>query len=200
MPNDTEFDANAWIGRHQAFAVIAVKCTLAQATALKELKEARAFEALGLSWADFCKQRLGISRSQADELIQRLDTLGSTYFRLSEIARISPEVFRRISPQLNGETIEINGEPVPFTPENAPKIREAILSLRRKLRQERERTCPNIAQLETLSDDILKHACQVGARTSPTLWRRELVKAAAKIGARWISLSKEVERDLGPSD
>jgi len=200
MSQEADFDASAWIGRHQAFAAIATKCALAQAVALKELKEARAFEPLGLNWGDFCKTRLGISRSRADELIQHLDTLGETYFRLCEIARISPETYRQISSHVNGEVMELDGEHVPITPENAPRIREAIQSLRRKLRDERERTCPNIAQLQLLSDDVLKHAYQMGSRTSPTAYRRELIKVAAKTGARWTSLSKEIQKDFTPSD
>jgi len=50
-----------------------------------------------------------------------------------------------------------------------------------------------------LSDDALKHAYQGGSRTSPTLWREELVTVAAKTGAKWIALSKEVPKDLALS-
>ena len=76
MKNDDYLDTGAWIGRHQAFAVIAGKCTIAQAVALKELKEARAFEPLGLTWDEFCKQRLAISRSYLHRLITELNITG----------------------------------------------------------------------------------------------------------------------------
>ena len=55
-------ESGAWIGRQQAFAIIASKCSAAQALALKEIKEARAFEQLGLTWAEFCLEYVGVGR------------------------------------------------------------------------------------------------------------------------------------------
>jgi hypothetical protein len=40
-------DAGAWVGRQQAFAVIANQCSAAQALCLKEVREMRLFEKLG---------------------------------------------------------------------------------------------------------------------------------------------------------
>ncbi len=54
----------AWVGRQQAFAVIANKCSAAQALSLKQMKETRSHEKLGLSWHDFCQRHAGISRVQ----------------------------------------------------------------------------------------------------------------------------------------
>jgi hypothetical protein len=127
-------DAGAWIGRQQAFAVIGSKCAAAQALALKQIKESRSFEELDLSWEEFCPKYAGVSRAHADHLIGRYDEFGANYFKLSEIARISPEVYRQIEPQVEGETIEIGGRKLAFTPENAPAIRQAVNQLRADLR------------------------------------------------------------------
>ena len=58
--------AATWTGRQQAFAMMATKCTLAQADCLRQLRETRAYEAYGLTWDEFCKQHAGLARSQAD--------------------------------------------------------------------------------------------------------------------------------------
>src|SRR6516162_7325772 len=90
-------DAAAWVGRQQAFAVIASKCSAAQAECLRQIKETRAHDQLGLTWEEFCIQHAGISRRYAETLISRLDEFGDTYFKLSQLARVSPDTYRRIS-------------------------------------------------------------------------------------------------------
>ena len=109
-------DAGAWVGRQQAFAVITNRCSAAQALCLQQVRETRLFEKLGLTWEDFCKEYAGISRSQADRLIQQHEEFGEAYFRLSEIARISPETYRRIASQMSEEGLEIDGRKLALTP------------------------------------------------------------------------------------
>jgi len=196
MKKDHIVEAAARLGREQAFALIANKCTAAQAAAIKELKESRAHEPLGLTWEKFCDEHLGFSRSYADELIRRLDELGENYFRLSQLARISPETYQQISGRVTSDAIELSGEPVPLTPANAPRIRAAIQQLRQQLRRERERTRPNIAELHMMSDNVLKRAHELAAPTSGAIIRTELVKVAASTGARWKALSKALAQEL----
>ena len=47
-------DFGSKIGRQQAFAVIANRCTASQALALKQMKESRQYENLGLTFEQFC--------------------------------------------------------------------------------------------------------------------------------------------------
>jgi hypothetical protein len=75
------FDAGAWIGRQQAFALIGSKCSAAQAQCLREIRESRTYEKIGVTWDEFCPRYAAISRSKADDLIRRLDEFGQAYFR-----------------------------------------------------------------------------------------------------------------------
>jgi hypothetical protein len=135
-------DAGAWVGRQQAFAVIANKCSAAQALCLNQVRESRLYEKLELTWEEFCKEYAGISRSQADRLIQQHEEFGEAYFRLSEIARVSPETYRQISSQVSDEGLEFDGGKLALIPENGPKIRAAIQSLRAQLKQARDTSLP----------------------------------------------------------
>jgi hypothetical protein len=104
-------DMGAWVGRQQAFAVIAKKCSAAQALSLKQMKGTRSYEKLGLSWDDFRQQHAGISRVYADRIIRRYEEFGEAYFRLSSLARISPEGYREIAGNVEGDCIEIEWPP-----------------------------------------------------------------------------------------
>jgi len=74
------------------------------------------------------------SRTRADKVIRQLDEFGESYFRLTEIARISPETYRRIAGRVHGGIIEIDGRKLALTHENTFQIRAAIQTLRSKLR------------------------------------------------------------------
>ncbi len=117
-----------FLGRSQAFGLVANRCSAAQAQCLKQMKDNGAYKALGLTWEDFCEQQIGISRVTADKLIHELDELGAAYFQLGEIMRISPALFRRLP--VSEEGLEFEGTKIPIAPENAPRIIEAVRALR----------------------------------------------------------------------
>jgi hypothetical protein len=135
MEQNTIFEAGALTGKQQAFAMIAAKCTYAQALCLKEIRETRAYEPLGLTWEQYCTQHAGIGRTSAETIIHRLDEFGETYFRLAALVRISPDAFRQIADRVTGETIHLDGEQIPLTSDNAAKIRAGIKRLQEEVRR-----------------------------------------------------------------
>jgi hypothetical protein len=150
-------DMGAWVGRQQAFAVIANKCSAAQALSLKQMKETGCHDQLGLSWDDFCERYVGLDRRQADRIISHYKEFGEAYFRLSSLARISAEDYREIAAAVEDSCIEIDGEQVPIAPENASRIR-AFIRARRSQRPSSRRAYPadlsdlNLRQKALLSD------------------------------------------------
>ena len=128
------FDLGAWIGRGQAFSFVANHCSAAQAECLAHIRKDGLYKALNLTWEEFCTRHAGVNRAHADEIIRRLEEFGAAYFRISEIIRISPQSYRTMQAAVNGEAIEVGGESIPITPENAPRIRQAIGALRAELR------------------------------------------------------------------
>jgi hypothetical protein len=150
MDQPPTLELGAWLGKGQAFGLMRNRCSAAQAECLKELRERRLHDALGLNWEEFCRNHLGISRSQADKLIQRLDEFGGDYFRLSELMRISPATYRSISGSVSDQHIEIGGERVPIVPENGQRIRRAVADMRIELAQARELrpTCSSVTDLQ----------------------------------------------------
>ena len=133
MPSQLELGTR--IGQLQAFRLVAKHCSAAGARQLKQIKEERSYELLGLSWEQFCVRHAGISRAYADKVIGRLEEFGEPYFQLSSIAPVSPESYRLLARAVTSEGIEIDGETIALTPENAPRIRKAVDTLRQQLRR-----------------------------------------------------------------
>jgi hypothetical protein len=151
------FDLGAWTGKTQAFGLIANRSLGALAESLKQIRDTHSFETLYLNWEEFCEQHAGLSRSYADKLIQRLDEFGVNYFKLSRIARISPESYRALAPSISDDGIEIDGETIALVPENAPRIRQAVRRLQDQLLEARKPIePPSIISLQSRLDACLK--------------------------------------------
>jgi hypothetical protein len=147
------FELGEWAGKTQAFGLIANRSLAALAESLKQIRESRSFETLYLSWEEFCEQHAGISRSYADKLIQRLEEFGVNYFKLAQIARISPESYRALGPAVSDEGIEVDGEIIPFVPENATRIRQVVRRLQDQLIEARKPVePPSIISLQSRLD------------------------------------------------
>lgn len=188
-------ESGAWIGRQQAFALIASKCSAAQALALKETKQSKAYELLGLTWSEFCLQHVGLSRERADALIHQYDEFGEAYFRLSQIARISPETYRRIEPNVEQDTVEIDGEKFELTLPNAAKIRAAIKKMRDERNQARRaadfREPLGLAALRGRQDALIEEARRLSFYFQPNSGREELVELANHAIDRWKKAVRE---------
>jgi hypothetical protein len=119
-----------WLGRRQAFALIANRCSAADAECLKNMRETEDYRKLGLTWDEFCEQRAGVSRVYADRLIGYLDEFGANYFRLAEVMQISAETFRLIAGSVGENGIEFNGLNIPINRENRRQILAAVQAAR----------------------------------------------------------------------
>ena len=57
-------ESGAWVGRQQAFAIVASQCS----AALQEIKQSRVYESLGLTWQEYCPRFAGMTREGTDLL------------------------------------------------------------------------------------------------------------------------------------
>ena len=106
----TRLAVGTWIGREQAFNAIAHHCSAARVACLKQVRDTEGYKHLDLTWEQFCTEHAGISRVQADRLIQQLNEFGAPYFQLSDIVPVSPAVYREIAPAISDGAIEYLGE------------------------------------------------------------------------------------------
>ncbi len=129
-------EVGTWIGRHQAFGLIANKCSAADAACLREIRDNKHYRALGLTWEEFCSRHTGIDRRTADRIVERLEQFREAYFNLSQLIPIHPSGFRELASSVSGNTIELDGRKIPITPDHAPQIIEAVRELRSRLERE----------------------------------------------------------------
>jgi hypothetical protein len=137
---DALLEVGTWLGRHQAFSLIADKCSAADAACLREIRDNKHFTALGLTWEEFCSRHAGVDFRTADRIVERLEEFGEAYFNLSQVMPIQPASYRLLASNVTGNTLELDGRKIPITPEHATQIVEAVRELRSRLEREQSKS------------------------------------------------------------
>ncbi|HLK51162.1 MAG TPA: hypothetical protein VKT49_23630 [Bryobacteraceae bacterium] len=186
MDAQKQTDLGSWSGLQQAFAIVTGSCAAARAQCLRQVRDSKMLDDLGLTWDEFCRQHVGISRRHADSLIRQHADFGDAYFRLSEIARISPRTFRHIAAAVNDESIEIDGEKIALTSANAARIRAAIRTLANRARPAPGAPRPPAdlielqIRIDAIADDLDKSLRHLNPLQSRTPHRSLIAYAANK--------------------
>jgi len=197
-------DLGAWLGRGQAFGAVANQCSAVQADCLRNIRESSSYAALGLTWEEFCKDYVGLTRQRVDGVIQNLAEFGETYFRLSRIIPVSPDAYRRIAPKIDGENLEIDGQLVAIVPENAVRIRDAVLRMRNDLQMARKKietlSTPAINDLRDRIEQCLWDMFQMAIRIPPPDQQTALHRLLAFTADYVAKISQELEPSNAPGE
>lgn len=125
-----------WLGRRQAFALMAGRCSTADAECIRNIRREKRYRALQMTWEQFCVERLGVARATADRIVRQLEEFGPEFFTLAQLTRVTPEEYRRLKVAVRGHALLHAGEEIPIEVENGPRLSAAIEELRRNARVE----------------------------------------------------------------
>lgn len=128
---DGILELGTWLGRRQAFSIMAGRCSAADAQCLRDLRKSKKYRLHGLNWEECCKQLLGLSRSVADEAVRDLERNGPEFFTLRQVTGITADRYRRIKGAVSGHMLLCAGQEIPIEIENAPRLAAAVDELLR---------------------------------------------------------------------
>jgi hypothetical protein len=147
------FELGQWLGRHQALAWVANRCSAADAHALRQIREQRLYRALELSWEDFCAIHAGFSYKTADRIIDQLDEFGDSYFNLTEILKIPVPEYRALQQAIEDNHLEFDGRRIPISREQTQELLEAVRILRGRLDKAPQK--PSSSDLQSRLDRVV---------------------------------------------
>ena len=188
---ETLLTLGTWLGRHQAFGLIANQCSAGDAECLKILRENEEYKKLGLTWEEFCIGYAGVSRSYADRLIQYLEEFGTNYFHLAELMQISAETYRLVADSVGDAGMEVNGETIPINRANRRKILAAVRARRTNAESKRVRQ-PKVSWARKRLDSFFSEARAIAGTSSQ---RAELIVLLDQAVEQLTSLTEEVRRN-----
>ena len=127
-------DLGVFLGRRQAFALIAGRCSTADAVCIREVRRSKGYRILRMTWVEFCAKRLGISRVTADKIVRQLEEFGPEFFTLAQLTHVTAEEYRRLGLATRGNALLHAGEEIPIEAENGARLSAAIQELRNDAR------------------------------------------------------------------
>ena len=200
-PNVTKaLEFGAWLGRGQAFAMVANLSLAAQAESLRNIRDSESYQSVCPTWEQFCTEFVGASRRHVDQIIHNLEEFGAAYFRLSEIVRVSPEAYRQLHPLIEGEEIEIGGERFALTPGNAGNIRRAVQRMRTGLlnvpTQARPPAEPNLRNLTPRLDVCFEEISRLADRPLQPSEESELRGLFKHLSHRMNQIARSIRRAI----
>jgi hypothetical protein len=125
-------EVGEWVGRHEAFTLIANRCLAADAECLKAIRDNGEYKKYAPSWEQFCMRKLGMSRPTADRQIECFEQFGANYRRMAEAISISPATYKLINGSVSEKGLEFRGEYIPITRENGAQLSAAVKVLRKE--------------------------------------------------------------------
>src|SRR3954466_10420617 len=117
-PKSGDFNLGTWLGRRQAFSMMAGKASAADIECLRTIRNQRLYKSKKERWEDFCAEHVGASRTQVDRLIRYLEEFGPTFVELTHVTRITPETYRLIAKNVSADGLTFDDQTIPITQEN----------------------------------------------------------------------------------
>lgn len=136
VPSPDGFDLGTWLGRRQAFGMMAGKTAAADAECLRQIRDRKLYKSKSPSWDEFCARYIGASRTNVNRVIRYLEEFGPEFFELSQLTRIPPEVYRGIAQHVNKDGLHLDGEVIAIVQENSERVSQAVAELRKRSENE----------------------------------------------------------------
>jgi hypothetical protein len=167
-------DVGIWLGRKQAFSAVAGRCSAADAECLRKIHENKAYRSLGLTWDQFCKEKVGITRPVVDKVIRQLEEFGPAFFQLASILRITADEYRLIAGSMAEDSVVYEGETIAINVENISRLAQAVDALRSQAALPApESESPEDGELDDESPEDLEPAREPVACANPEFARVE---------------------------
>lgn len=179
-----------WLGRREAFAAVAGKCSAAEAESLRRIRDERTYLQLDRSWEEFCAKRLGTSRRQVDRTLRLLDEFGPAYFHVAQMAHVTPEEYRAIAPHVSAEGVRLDGAVVALLPENSEQVSAAVAELLEREKPAREKPVVSFEAVVKRCESLVEAIAAMAGSLEPIQKMRlttaisRLRRAAADKGAQ----------------
>jgi len=130
---DISRDLHQWVGRREAFALVAGRCAAADIESLRRIREQKLYKQYREKWVDFCTLDLHVARRSVDREIGYLNEFGPEFFHVRQMAHLTPQQYRSIAAHVSPEGVRLNGTTVPLLPENSQDVAEAVGELLKQI-------------------------------------------------------------------
>jgi hypothetical protein len=181
-PDLLSLDLGRWMGRREAFGLMAGRCSAADAESLRRIRDEKIYRRLNCTWAEYCTRHLQVERRSVDRAIGYLQEFGTAFFHITQLTHIGPKDYRAIASNIGQNGVTLDGTAVTLLPENSQEVSSAVAELLKRI----ERNGPKPM---TVPFDAALKRCQAVAAMLEALpsgldgrQKSDLAAAVAEIG------------------
>jgi hypothetical protein len=148
-PDLLSLDLGRWMGRREAFGLMAGRCSAADAESLRRIRDEKLYKRLNCTWAEYCMRHLNVERRSVDRAIGYLQEFGPAFFHVTQLTHIGPKDYRSIAPNIGQDGVMLDGTAVTLLPENSQEVSSAVAELLKRIeRKEKSAALPFDAALK----------------------------------------------------
>ena len=190
-----------WMGRREAFSLIAGRCSAADIEIIRRIKEEKLYARMNCSWSEFCARHLHVARRTVDKEIAYLHAFGPAFFTIRQLTHVRIKDYRAIAEHITEQGVNLDGNVVALLPENSQPLAAAVEELVRRSGNPRREAAPAPAKF----DDLLKRcqatglalhsfAAQLDAEQKSALVKElvDIRNAGEALGARFVDVRLEM--------
>lgn len=115
-----------WMGRREAFSLVAGRCSAADIEILRRIREEKLYAHKNCIWDEFCTRHLRVSRRTVDREIAYLREFGPAFFSVRQLTHITVDDYRKIAPHVTAEGVTVDGALVPLDPRHSEPLTAAV--------------------------------------------------------------------------
>jgi len=140
---------------------------------LSHVKEAKAYKALGMTWAEYCKS-IGMEQTTVDRNLKDLRPLMEAFAGdFQRVSGIPLKRLRKLGTQMQGgqaafegDVLTIGKRQIALSDENFEEIEEAIDEVNEKLKEERAKTRAKTELLKAAEEKLVKDENEKAAKVA----------------------------------
>lgn len=152
-PDELSECLGRWMGRRDAFGLVAGRCAAADIETLRQIREQKLYKRKRPTWAECCTLDLHVARRTVDREIGYLEEFGPEFFHVRQMAHINAKEYRSIAAHITQEGVHLNGTTVPLLPESSQEVAAAVAELLTRI-------APKEPQRRPVSFDAALKRCQ----------------------------------------
>ena len=91
------FKVGQWLGRREAFAVIAGGCSAAEIESVRKIRDEKLYQELNCTWDECCTRYLHASRRSVERELSFLRKFGPAFFTVRQLTHITIKEYQSIA-------------------------------------------------------------------------------------------------------
>jgi hypothetical protein len=138
-PDLLSLDLGRWMGRREAFGLMAGRCSAADAESLRRIRDEKIYRRLNCTWPEYCTRHLHVARRSVDRAIGYLQEFGPAFFHLTQLTHIGPKDYRAIASNIGQDGVKLDGTAVTLLPENSQEVSSAVAELLKRIERKQQK-------------------------------------------------------------